>query len=452
MSDPVPWILRARPNRLRSLGRLSDGERLIGLLMIRDEDDVLNDTLLATVRWFDRIYVLDGTTDPQRVERTDAILARFPEVRWHTRDAEHFPTGVTDGARQVLLDRVRDEQGTDNWIGVLHADEFLDQDPRPMLAARHPSANPSIRVRVAHTFLHVDDETKWDSDERVMRDKVTHQMWPGVPEARFFFDDGSRDFNVDKHSKVVPQSHRPGELVDGYVITQYNERSPELLVARARQRAASGWQVGHYARLLGDSPEVFVDSLDRPDSPFAAEFASDPEGPFRPALISEMPHGPCARSISVAVETELTDVAELANLSDEGRAFRRFGCVAKPGGLVDLAERGTRRQQRLAVRGLRRSVRTAASSFDHRAPIAGADALLRHTSRVVRSRRTTQQQRSVALSECVVRLANAGSGDAGWFTIVPANRRPAVLAFLDHACVNQRSLDQPSLDREECGS
>lgn len=442
MRDPVQWIRRARPSRLRALGRLSDGERLIGLLMIRDEDDVLADTLSAMVRWFDRIYVLDGTTDPQRVERTDAILGQFPEIRWHTRDAEHFPTGVTDGARQVLLDRVRDEQGTDNWIGVLHADEFLDQDPRPMLAVRHPLANPSIRVRVAHTFLHIDDETVWDSDERAMREKVTHQMWPGVPEARFFFDDGSRDFNVDKHSKVVPQSHRRGELVDGYVITQYNERSPELLVARARQRATSEWQVGHYARLLGDNPEVFVDSLDRPGAPFAPEFAGDPEGPFRPASIFDTPHGPCAHSTSAAIETELTDVAELADLSGKGRSFRRFEPVVKPGGLVDLAERGTRRQQHLAIDGLYRSVLNSDSPVDHEAPVAGVDALLRHTSRVVRSRRATQRQRAVALSECVVRLANAGSGDAGWFTIVPANRRPAVLVF----------LGQTFLHHEECGS
>lgn len=398
--------------------------------MVRDEDDVLEASLATAVRWFDRIYVLDGTTDPDRVARTDEILARFPEVRWHTRDRDWFPDGVTDGARQVLLDRIRAEHGVDNWIGVLHADEFLDQDPRPMLSARHPSAHPSLRVRVAHTFLHVDDRARWDGpDDGGLRHRVAHQMWPGVPESRFFFDDGSRDFEVDRHSKVVPRSLRAGELVDGYVITQYNERSPEQVLARARQRADSAWQVGHYARFLRDDPEVFVTTLDRPEAPFASEFAGDPEGPFLPRRVTDTPIGPGPHAPCRWLATELTDPEEIEKLRLAGRALRRFGPVAKPGGLVDLAERGSPLQQARAIRRLARP-----GALGHETVVPGAAALVRHTERVVRSGRVTRGQRARAMAECVVRLCNAGAGEAGWFAVVPANRHAAVAAFLavDH--------------------
>lgn len=402
------------PIRVRDLGRLGDDDRLLAMMMIRDEDDVLADTLACAARWFDRIYVLDGTTDPERVARTDAILAACPEVRWHARDADWFPDGVTDGARQVLLERIRRDHGVDNWIGVLHADEFLDQDPRPMLAARHPSLHPSVRVRVAHAFLHVDDRADWDPD-LPLRERVGHVMWPGVPEARFFFDDGSRDFDVDHHSKVIPRSHRPGELVDGYVIVQYNERDPDQLVARARARAASGWQVGHYARLLDEPPDVWVDTLDRSEAPFAPEFAGDPEGPFRPVPIDDVPvvfrrDDAPARIVAARATgaTAARDTAGRAAVDRVGRARVDLGFVTGADGLLRLVERPDRR----AVGRWTRLVRAEAL-----AP-PGTAALLRHTATVLAGGRATRAHRERVAAEFVTAYAGAVAGGS-WETVLP---------------------------------
>ncbi len=388
---------------------MGDGDRLIGMMMIRDEDDVLAETLAGAVRWFDRIYVLDGTTDPDRVARTDAILAARPEVCWHARDADWFPDGVTDGARQVLLDRIRRDHGVDNWIGVLHADEFLDQDPRPMLAARHPALHPSVRVRVAHAFLHPDDEQRWKSGVP-MRQRVLHTMWPGVPESRFFFDDGSRDFDPALHSKVIPRSHRPGELVDGYVIVQYNERDPEQLVARARSRAASGWQVGHYARLLADDPEVFVSTLDRPEAPFAPEFAGDPEGPFVARTIDSVPtlFRPDDREPLIVSRSD--DAGPDDEQSDlDGRVDVDLSLLSGDDGLLAALDEPSRS----AVRRWTQRVRA-----EHRKEWPpGTDALLRHTAAVLRSPRVTRAQRDVVAGEFVRAFAGCIAGGP-WFAVV----------------------------------
>jgi len=396
------------------------------MLMVRDEDDVLEASLRTMVRWFDRIYVLDGTTDPDRVARTDEILGRFDEVVWHGRDDDWFPQGITDGARQVLLHHIREDNGVDNWIGLLHADEFIDQDPRPMLAARHPSTHPSVRVRVAHTFLHVDDEARWElSAAESFRSRVVHEMWPGVPEARFFFDDGSRDFDVARHSKVLPRSHRPGELVDGFVITQYNERSSQQVLSRARQRADSAWQVGHYARLLADDPVVFVESLDSVDAPFAPEFAGDPEGPFEPIPTSSAPQGPAPHIPTPCIETRLTKQECFEAHQSAGRVERNLSVVSDSGGLLDVIEGGTARELRNAIRRLR-----LPGALGHTEPIPGRAALLRHTERVVRSGRVSSAQRRRVLAECVLRLCNAGAGDAGWYTVVPVDQQARIREFL----------------------
>jgi hypothetical protein len=266
--------------------------------MLRDEDDILDEMLRCAVQWFDRILVLDGTTDERRRRRTDAILASFPEVVFVARDEDVPGVGpVRDGARQLLLDEARRRYGTSQWIGVLHADEFMDQDPRPMLAAHNPLLDPTIRIRLVHAFLHTADEASWKRDpERWLatpvRERITHAMWPGVPETRFFFDRGTRDYRIDHHSKTVPTSFRSGPLIDGFSVVQYNERSPEQAIERGRSRADTGWQAGHYARFTGTSPAAFVSTLDTEETPFAPEFRNDPDGPFRALPITDLPIGP----------------------------------------------------------------------------------------------------------------------------------------------------------------
>jgi hypothetical protein len=395
-----PQILTsaARPSRRKGLGNIQDGERLIGLLMIRDESDILDASLRCSTRWFDRILVLDGSTDPAECERTDAILARFPEVVFHARDHEvGGGAPVTDGARHFLLAEARRRYGVDNWIGLLHADEFLDQDPRPMLAAMHPTLAPSVRVRLVHAFLHTSNEATWqDTGERPLRERLTHCMWPGVPESRFFFDDGTREYQVGHHGKTIPTSLRSGPLVDGYVIVQYNERSPEQLRARASQRMEAGWQLGHYARFLDDPPMVFTPTLDLPNSPFAPEFAGDPEGPFTPLAFDDLPI--CWDRQAPEAEPDPASPTDPARID--------LSVLVDPGGLLDLIDHPS--PAAVARFGLR--VRdpehpwAEALGLGQHHPWHGVArvavlARLRHTTLVLRSRRTTRAQRQTAVTE-----------------------------------------------------
>ncbi|MEM7142433.1 MAG: glycosyltransferase family 2 protein [Actinomycetota bacterium] len=377
-------------------------ERLIGLLMIRDEDDILADSLAVATRWFDRILVLDGTGPGPARERTDAILAATPEVVVHLRD-EDLDHPVRDGARQYLLAEARARYGTGHWIGVLHGDEFLDQDPRPMLASRNPRRDPSIRVRLAHTFLHTDDRDGWaDRADLEVRDRVQHLMWPGVPEARFFFDAGDRDFAVGHHGKVIPTSLRNGPLVDGYVITQYNERDPEQLAARADDRAESQWQREHYVRMDAGIDAAFTSTLDLPGAPFAPEFAGDPEGPFVARHRDDVPIGPLAPPPAVFD----------AVVTDSAVAF-----VTEPGGLLDLLDSPGR------LAALRWRLRMRGSAH---ADVPGIAALVRHTAAILGASNVDAVQRRRVAAEFVSLVL----GRATPSIAVERNRADAVRAML----------------------
>ena len=421
------------PRSVASAARGAAGEdRLVGLMMLRDEDDVLEEVLASAVRWFDRILVLDGTRDPARRERTEAILAARPEVVHVARDDDVAarrgrPGPVRDGARQLLLDEARRRYGADRWIGVLHGDEFVDRDPRPLLAARRPLLDPTVRVRLVHGFLHVDDRREWAASpdawsRRPVRERIRHVMWPGVPETRFFFDRGTRDYALDHHSKVVPTSFRAGPLEDGFCVVQYNERSPAQAVERARARSATGWQHAHYQRFLDPLDDVFVDSLDRPGRPFAPEFGLDPLGPFRPALVDDVPLGPRLGAGAPLVVPAGEAPAAPALAGAPGGAARRrvdLGDVAAPGGLLDAVDEDDARARRRLALGWRHAATAAARPVDL--------ALIELTARLVASRRLDRSARRRVAREHV--LARHGDGDR-WWAPVPAGRADAVRRLL----------------------
>jgi hypothetical protein len=251
--------------------RTDPEHRLIGMMMIRNENDILQDTLCHLTTFYDRILVLDGTVPEAAHATCRKILERFEEVRWIVRDKDTpGPFPIRDGARQYLLDKVRAWYGVDNWIGILHADEFYTKDPRPFLHRIDPCQTPVVTVRLCHFFLHTDDRCNWPAIQQLPVEKrVTHYMWPGTPEDRFFYDNGKADYQPSRHSLVVPRAYAPAEcrtMLDPFVVKQYNYRSPVQMRERAHQRVRSEWQCNHY-RHITERKLYFVDSLHVPGYP-----------------------------------------------------------------------------------------------------------------------------------------------------------------------------------------
>jgi hypothetical protein len=426
-AHPALVLHHCNPWRVERIGVVGDEDRLIGLLLVKNEADVLEEMLCNARRWFDRILVLDGTTE-HRAE-TEEILASFPEIVFVARD-EDMPgtTPTRDGARQYLLDEARRRYGVDNWIGVLHADEFMEQDPRPMLASRHPTLDPSIRVRLVHTFLHTDDAQDWEERSRLgVRDRLRFCMWPGVPEARFFFDAGDRNYEIDRHSKVIPHSFRPGPLIDGYTIVQFNERTPDQVVARARQRMADGWQTGHYARFDDLSTSAFTDTLDTPVAPFAPEFVNDVDGPFLPISRAQVASGPLQDAPGPVFVTAFDEVGarkaaeELAQLEKRRVLTHGLDYLWSPGGLLSLIDDRSLRSLYscrsamldMSAEGKRNWGFTA--NEGSLTPRRDYRAELNLLISVLRSRRPSRQQRMISVWQFVRRIHDQrGPSGARW--------------------------------------
>ncbi len=87
---------------------IDPSERMIGIMMIRNENDILEENLKNLINIYDRIFVLDGTEPEDEFYRCKAILKKFEEVKLIIRDKDtDGPFPIKDGARYYLLNHVR---------------------------------------------------------------------------------------------------------------------------------------------------------------------------------------------------------------------------------------------------------------------------------------------------------------------------------------------------------
>jgi glycosyltransferase involved in cell wall biosynthesis len=112
-----------------------------GLLVIRDESDIIGETLRHVLTWADGVYVFDtGSTDgtweivnelAQRDRRVVPFM-RQP-VYWHL------------GLRALLFDRFRDRFRRGDWIVRLDADEMYHIAPQEFARSRVSRAEGRVR-------------------------------------------------------------------------------------------------------------------------------------------------------------------------------------------------------------------------------------------------------------------------------------------------------------------
>jgi len=272
----------------------NSSKRLIGIMMIKNENDMLRETLNNLTKIYDRIFILDGTEPEEEFYKGNKILNEFEEVKLVLRDSEtKGPFPLRDGARKYLLERVREDYGKNNWIGVLHGDELYTKDPRLLLKNVNPKKAPVIKIRLCHFFLHSDDEMNWGKLKNYPVEKrVTHYMWPGTPEDRLFYDNGKINYDPKKHKLVVPYGHHVKRIMmDDFIIKQYNYRNPEQMELRAKQRIESTWQNNHYGHIYNDK-KYFVDSLHIPGYEkcgYDNKREIDPSKWSKPRSINEFP-------------------------------------------------------------------------------------------------------------------------------------------------------------------
>jgi len=105
--------------------------RIFGICLVKNEDDIIEQSLTFAAAYCERIYVLDnGSTD-------DTWEIVLDLARKHTKivpfEQTFEPYG--DWLRAKVFNAVHRELSDNDWWLILDSDEFLAEDPRPVLKA-----------------------------------------------------------------------------------------------------------------------------------------------------------------------------------------------------------------------------------------------------------------------------------------------------------------------------
>jgi len=175
----------------------------VGLMLVRNEIDVLQEALRHHCEHFRYIVCQDGSTDGGT-----QLLSDCPNVIKLFRDEDYLKPGerFCDAHRNIGLKWIRREFGPNTWITLLHADEFWYDDP--ISAAEEADRKRKTYVLWAEFrfFLHESDRGKPKRPGMPIWQRIRYYCGP-------FFE--IRQFYLATHHTYIPgEDHRtlPGPL------------------------------------------------------------------------------------------------------------------------------------------------------------------------------------------------------------------------------------------------
>ncbi len=164
-----------------------------GLLVVRDEADIIAQTLDHLLTWADGVYILDtGSTDGTWEIVNELALREKRVVPMMSR-----PLFWNLGLRAMLFDKYRPRFGRDDWIVRLDADEFYHVAPPEFVRSSVSRAEGRVRVQMFEFVLTRSMVEAWERGEESVADRSRD-----ITERR-------RIYYVDPHPEVRLFRYRP---------------------------------------------------------------------------------------------------------------------------------------------------------------------------------------------------------------------------------------------------
>lgn len=225
----------------------------IGLMMTRNEGDCVEEVMREYSKYFDKILVLDGSTD-----NTPEIIQSFKNVVYFAKDQDVLPgIKIRDGARQVLLEKAQSLFGYDGWFTLLHGDEIFHDDPNKVLTLPENKKVDRMHWYSMQFFLHQSQKNSYQYQPGSMQKNI---LWycPGFIEIRQFRNKKGIAYQLQEHTRLFPHglNHRINNRFP--VFKHYPYRSAEQINHKTVQTNTSHFG-GAYSQTIQEN--VFLEKL-----------------------------------------------------------------------------------------------------------------------------------------------------------------------------------------------
>jgi hypothetical protein len=199
-----------------------------GLCIVKNEADVIAQTLRAAILWCDHIYVFDNGSDDGTWDIVLKLARELPAVVPFKTDPKPF----SDSLRGEILRHYRVRARSGDWWAVIDADEFYVDDPRAFLA-RVPDRYRAVWPQL-YTFLFTDiDAEAYDEDPRSyapevsLTERLHHYVLGQHSVLRFFRHDPGLTEIPSYTGPIYPERIR---------MRHYGYRSPDQIGVRLETR------------------------------------------------------------------------------------------------------------------------------------------------------------------------------------------------------------------------
>ncbi|BAO43682.1 glycosyltransferase family 2 protein [Thiolapillus brandeum] len=102
--------------------------KIFGLLLVKNEDDIVEEVIADALKWADKIFVVDNCSN----DNTWDIIKKLASDRvvvWG-----RIYTNFQEGLRSIVWESIRHEANEGDWWCFMDADEFYYDNPRQFLS------------------------------------------------------------------------------------------------------------------------------------------------------------------------------------------------------------------------------------------------------------------------------------------------------------------------------
>ena len=149
--------------------------RIHGISLVKNEVDIISQTLAAAAIWCDFIYVLDNGSTDGTWEKVLEISASNEKIIPYKQDSKPF----FDGMRGEIFNRYKENSEGGDWWCRLDADEFYIDDPRIFLSKISSNYNFACSASFGFYFTEKDlelykQDKSFYSDEVMVEKKIRY--------------------------------------------------------------------------------------------------------------------------------------------------------------------------------------------------------------------------------------------------------------------------------------
>jgi hypothetical protein len=214
--------------------------KLNAICIIKNEVDIIADTLDYALKFCDTIYIFDNASSDGSYELICEKAALDPRIVI----AAHTDEIYRNQFRNRVYNMFNHKFTSNDWWYILDADEMLVEDPRPMLAKAAQRKKNQMRVWQAQFYFTDNDLAVYDNEDKSLpvpeRRRYYRINWR---EPRFFKNSPSQKWPEGISGKVPPfcnSLYHPSPIC-----RHYAQRTPEQIKMRHEIRVNNPYSFLH---------------------------------------------------------------------------------------------------------------------------------------------------------------------------------------------------------------